>query len=93
MEQDEGIIAYYSQPETFRWHEASNKLRRYTPDFLVIHSDGQRVYREVKLRKRIDRDATLGGRRARIEMECSARGASFEVWTENEIRQNTFPRV
>jgi hypothetical protein len=93
MEQDQSIMAYAAQPETFRWKTPSKQVRRYTPDFLVIYSDGQRAYREVKPSRYMNRDWTLGGRRARIEMECLARGASFEIWTEKEIRHGTFSRV
>jgi hypothetical protein len=93
MEHDSDIIAYYAQPETFCWHVAGGRARRYTPDFLVIYSDSRRAYREVKLARRITRDPTLGDRRRHIELECSLRGASFEIWTEIEIRRGTVRRV
>ena len=93
MEQDQDITAYFAQPETFCWRASNRKVRRYTPDFLVIYSDGRRAYREVKPTKHLRRDESLRGRRSRIELECSARGASFEVWTEKDIRPGTFSRV
>ena len=82
---DPGVVAFHSQPETFRWVDAG-RARRYTPDILVERRDGGREYREVKPRKVRDLDPTLDGRLDRILIECAARGAAFAFWTKEEIQ-------
>jgi len=85
---DPDVAAIRAQPETFRWVDgATGRRRSYTPDLLVTLRDGSNVYREVKPHAVLARDPELKGRRRQIEAECLARGASFEVWTEREIRQ------
>lgn len=81
MLDDDDIVAFRCQPETFRWVEEEQR-RRYTPDFLVLRRDGSRIYREVKQLSAYRGDPTLEGRLDRIVSECLARNASFEVWTE-----------
>ncbi|WP_061937685.1 TnsA endonuclease N-terminal domain-containing protein [Aureimonas sp. AU22] len=88
MTDDGDVVSLRAQPETFRWTDGlTGERRSYTPDFLVARSDGTSVYREVKPSKVLRADPEFGGRRARIELECRARGADFEVWTEREIRR------
>lgn len=88
MTDDGDVTSLRAQPETFRWVDGlTGERRSYTPDFLVQRTDGTSVYREVKPSKVLVADPELGGRRARIELECRARGADFEVWTEREIRR------
>jgi hypothetical protein len=89
MERDREVAAYFAQPETFRWREKSGRARSYTPDFLVVFSNGLRCFREVKPSDRYARDPTLRGRRSQIEHECAVRGAAFEVWTEKEIHRQS----
>ncbi|MAY29565.1 MAG: hypothetical protein CL627_10150 [Aurantimonas sp.] len=85
---DPDVVAVRAQPETFRWLDGvSGRRRRYTPDLLVTLRDGSKVYREVKPYALLVRDPELRGRRRRIEAECLARGAKFEIWTEYEIRE------
>ncbi len=86
MEADPRVDGFWSQPETFHWRQ-QGRMRRYTPDFLVLLADGSRVYREVKPGRILDRDPSLGGRRPSIETECTRRGALFEIWTERDIRR------
>jgi len=86
LEVSPDVLRFHAQPETIRWREPTGRLRRYTPDFLVETAREGRVYREVKPRRRLLKDPTLGGRRARIVAECAERGGQFEVWTEVEIR-------
>jgi hypothetical protein len=85
MKADETIASLKGQPETFKWRSAEGKLRRYTPDFFCLMSDGRKIFREAKRLKRLLSDPMLNGRRSDIERECLARGASFEIWTEVEI--------
>lgn len=88
MTDDEDVATLRAQPETFTWTDGlTGAKRRYTPDFLVRRSDGTSVYREVKPIAVLLADPELGDRRERIELECRARGAEFEVWTEREIRR------
>lgn len=85
---DPDVVSLRAQPETFRWLDgATGRRRRYTPDLLVTLRDGSKVYREVKPYALLVRDPELKGRRRRIEAECLARGATFEIWTEYEIRE------
>jgi len=86
MEADPRVDGFWAQPETFRWRQ-KGRVRRYTPDFLVLLTDGSRMYREVKPSRVLERDPSLGGRRPHIEAECARRGAQFEVWTERDIRR------
>lgn len=81
MLEDDTVAAFRPQPETFRWKEHGRR-RRYTPDFLVLHRNGSRSYREVKQLTKYLGDPTLDGRLERIASECRARNAAFEVWTE-----------
>lgn len=81
MLEDDAVSAFRPQPETFRWVEHGCR-NRYTPDFLVLHRNGSRTYREVKKLAAYLSDPTLDGRLSRIVSECLARDASFEVWTE-----------
>lgn len=87
---DPEVDGFWAQPEEFRWRQ-DGKARRYVPDFLVQTTSGARAYREVKPRRRLRNDPSLGGRRPAIEAECARRGASFEIWTEAEIRRS--PRL
>ena len=89
MVKDARIVTIHAQPETFAWRDGVHgRRRRYTPDFLAVATDGTRIYREVKPHALLIRDPDLSGRRARIEIECAARGATFEIWTEREIRED-----
>lgn len=90
LETDRSVLAFGTQPETFRWREASGRSRRYTPDILVTTGFGQ-VYREVKPWRRFRQDPTLNGRHEAIVAECKARNAGFEIWTCDEIRRE--PRL
>ena len=83
---DPAIHGFWAQPEWFRWRQ-DGRIRRYAPDFLVLDTNGGRTYREVKPGKRLREDPTLGGRRPDIEAQCDLRGATFETWTETEIRR------
>ncbi|MGY2051818.1 TnsA endonuclease N-terminal domain-containing protein [Methylobacterium sp. JK268] len=89
LEADCEVLQFGAQPVTFQWHDAGGD-RRYTPDLLVVTALGC-TFREVKPARRLARDPTLRGRRRRIEAECAARGADFEVWTDKEIRRE--PRL
>jgi len=47
LEWDADVIAYASQPHTFRWN-ADGQALRYTPDFFVQHQDSANHFTEVK---------------------------------------------
>lgn len=87
---DPELDGFWAQPEVFRWRQ-DGKARRYVPDFLILTTAGARAYREVKPLRRLRKDPSLGGRRPAIEAECARRGATFETWTEDEIRRS--PRL
>ncbi|AWN42618.1 hypothetical protein DK389_21565 [Methylobacterium durans] len=87
---DPAVEGFWAQPEVFRWRQGG-RARRYVPDFLILTTAGARTYREVKPLRRLLKDASLGGRRVAIEAECERRGATFETWTEAEIRRS--PRL
>ncbi len=90
LEVDVAVVSYETQPLTLRWRDGAMRRRRYTPDLLVTTGHGL-TYREVKPGRRYLRDPSLGGRRDRIEAECAALGANFEVWTDADIRRE--PRL
>lgn len=86
---DPGIAMVRPEPETFCWRDGADGRRcRYNPAFLTVSGTGMKVYREVKPYGLLMRDPEFSGRRARIELECAARGATFEIWTEREIRED-----
>lgn len=89
LEVDWKVVQFATQPVTFQWRDAG-RVRRYTPDLLVVTALG-RTFREVKPARRLARDPVLRGRRERIEAECAALGADFEVWTDKDIRRE--PRL
>lgn len=88
MAEDSAITLIHAQPETFVWRDVDGSRRRYTPDFLAVTVGGAKIYREVKPYATLMRDPEFSGRRVRIELECAVRGATFEVWTEREIRED-----
>ncbi|WP_182084438.1 TnsA endonuclease N-terminal domain-containing protein [Aureimonas sp. ME7] len=90
MAADPFVASIRAQPETFVWRDGTDgRRRRYTPDLLAVMTDGSKVYRSVRPHALLLRDPELSGRRPRIELECAARGAAFEIWTEREIREST----
>lgn len=90
MATDPFVASIRAQPESFVWRDGANgRRRRYTPDLLAVMTDGSKVYRSVRPHALLLRDPELSGRRARIELECAARGGAFEIWTEREIREST----
>lgn len=85
MRDDDDVVSFRGQPETFVWREASGRRRQYTPDFLVSLADRRMVYREVKPLEILLGDPSLKGRILDIRRECAERDATFEIWTEDEI--------
>jgi hypothetical protein len=82
---DPDVVDFRAQPETFVWRE-NGREHRYTPDLRVIRANGAILYREVKPTERRDQNPTLDGRLPAINTQCAARRATFEFWTEAEIR-------
>lgn len=90
MAADPFVATIRAHPETFVWRDGANgRRRRYVPGLLAVMTDGSKVYRSVMSQALLMRDPELSGRRARIELECAVRGASFEIWTDREIREAT----
>lgn len=87
---DPEVSAFALKPETLIWSDGGRELR-YTPDFQVVSRNGRVVYREAMSQRKLDADPSLKGRRSRITEACAVRGASFEIWTETEIRKQ--PRL
>lgn len=87
---DPEVDAFALKPETVIWADGGSE-RRYMPDFKVITRSNRVVYREALPQRKLDTDPSLKGRRSRIIDACAARGASFEIWTETEIRKQ--PRL
>lgn len=85
LDTDPSVVAFHSQPETFRWRDAGQH-RRYTPDFVLMFADGRRQYREVKTEQGLRSDPTLKGKLPRILVECASRDADFAFWTVAQIR-------
>ncbi|MGF7178493.1 hypothetical protein [Azospirillum doebereinerae] len=87
---DPNVANFALKPETLVW-TGGQREQSYTPDFRVVTQEGKVVYREAMPRRKFDADPSLKGRRSRITDACVARGASFELWTETEIRKQ--PRL
>lgn len=87
---DPEVDAFAFKPETVIWADGGSEWR-YMPDFKVITRNNRVVYREALPQRKLDADPSLQGRRSRIIDACAARGASFEIWTETEIRKQ--PRL
>jgi hypothetical protein len=66
LEHDPTVAKYYAQPHTFTWTDETQRYR-YTPDFLVVLTNGDSYFSEVKLdftKQRTSRLATLESFRA-----------------------------
>lgn len=87
---DPEVDAFALKPETLIWVD-NGREQRYTPDFQVISRNGRVVYREAMSQRKLDADPSLKGCRLRITDACAARGSSFEIWTETDIRKQ--PRL
>ncbi|MCG5243866.1 hypothetical protein ACIU1J_25645 [Azospirillum doebereinerae] len=87
---DPDVANFALKPETLVWTNGQRE-QRYTPNFRVVTREGRFVYREAIPRRKLNADPSLKGRRSRITDACAVRGASFELWTETEIRKQ--PRL
>lgn len=75
-----------SQPETIHFMDAG-KHRRYTPDFLVLWSDGRRELVEIKYRTDLRTQwSNLRPAFAAARDWAHANGATFRIATERGIR-------
>lgn len=82
-----GVVRVDELPEAFEWLDGLDGTERmHLPLARVERSGGDVAYVDAMPRSVLERDPTMGGVRVRVELECAARGASYEVWTEDEIR-------
>lgn len=72
------IVPYVSNVRT-------GKLRKYYPDFLVTHADGSQELVEIKPARRVHQ-AKVAKKLAAAADHCRARGMTFNIVTEVELR-------
>ncbi|WAJ29436.1 hypothetical protein [Antarcticirhabdus aurantiaca] len=76
-------------PEAFEWVDGRDgRDHLHLPLALVSRVNGDLAFVDAMPRILLRRDPELGGTRRRIELECMARGASYEIWTEDEILED-----
>jgi hypothetical protein len=89
FETDPMVVGYSAQPETFEL-VVNDQRRRYTPDFLVIYSNGVHEYVEVKLEKDAD---TPEYQALEKEMLALAKEKGFQFRTLTEKDFDRQPRL
>lgn len=89
MRRTPDVVSVTCKPEAFRWTDGlSGKPHVHVPSVLVVWECGHRTYADAMSAGNLNADPTIAGIRARIEAECLARGAGYEIWTEMEIRKD-----
>jgi hypothetical protein len=88
LEADQRVADYAAQPETFQVRATGT---RYTPDLLVEYTNGRRLFREVKPAAKVRVSPALTRHLDQVVAACAARGAHFDVWTDDDIRRE--PRL
>ncbi|WP_210291748.1 hypothetical protein [Aureimonas pseudogalii] len=77
------------RPETFEWIDGlTGKPHVHVPAVAVVWACGHKTFVDATSAAKLRADPTLAGVRGRIEAECLARGATYEIWTEEELRKN-----
>lgn len=91
LEYDTKVETYFEQPETFFLQDESGKTTRYTPDFLIVLTNGQRKYIEVKPESEIK-----SGKYSKVfnlfKQKALQTGDDFEVVTETTIKKEPLLR-
>lgn len=75
---DRGVTTYLTQPFTLEW-QAAGKTYHYTPDLLVIRTDGSRVVEDVKPARFHHTARNVRAFEAAREAMSSI-GVAFELW-------------
>lgn len=91
LEHDPQVVRYYAQPHTFAWIDDGQRYR-YTPDFLVVLTQGDCYFAEVKLdftKQRRSRVVTLESFRAL----CFQEGWTFKCRDQRSITGPTMFRT
>lgn len=89
MRRTPDVSSVTCQPEAFRWTDGlSGKSHVHVPSVLVVWDCCHRTYLDAMSASNLLADPTLAGIRARIEAECLARGAAYEIWTEDELHRD-----
>lgn len=88
LEADRLVESYAAQPETFFLRD---RRSRYTPDLMIRYADGSKRYREVKPATRVETSHALTRDLSEVRAHCVRRNASFDVWTDLDIRRE--PRL
>jgi TnsA endonuclease N terminal len=78
------IVRYVEQPETLQYPDG-NRLRRYTPDFLLEHTSGEKALVEIKPRS-YNEDPDLRHKFARIHEHMARLNRRFFILTDEMIR-------
>lgn len=86
LEYDSKIETYFEQPETFLLKDENGKTHKYTPDFLLVLTNGQNKYIEVKPESVVN-----SGKYSKVfdlfKQRALEIGSSFEIITETTIKK------
>ena len=84
-----GVASVLENPEPFEWTDAvDGRDRFHLPLALIRRGPDDLAFVDATPRQALLRDPALAGTRKRIEAECRQRGASYEIWTADEILEN-----
>lgn len=86
LESSKEVKGYQTQPVTLAFR-VNKRVREYSPDVLIEHTDGSLIFREVKPQSRLDEDTSLVDKLIAFRGTCAARGVGFEVVTEAQIQR------
>ncbi|WP_102958149.1 hypothetical protein [Mangrovicella endophytica] len=82
-----GAVSVDFRPDAFEWTDGLDGCElMHIPLCLVHWPCGSRTYVDAMPKDVLLRDPYLCGTRPRIEAECLARRASYEVWTDTDLR-------
>ena len=90
LEFEQNVVAYEEQPLKIKYQlKASNT--RYTPDVLIIYSDGSKKIFEVKYQSNIDSDPELQYKISILKQEIAKQmSIPFDTFTDTQIDQIYF---
>lgn len=84
LEQIVKVVAYEVEPFSIKYKKEIGVVGRYTPDLLVIYTDGSRQLIEVKPKIAVDNETVQKKTRA-AERYCKRNNMEFSIWTEDQV--------
>lgn len=90
LEFDKDVVAFEEQPLKIKY-QLKASTTRYTPDVLVMYSDGSKKIFEVKYQSDIDADPALQHKISVLKEEIARQmSIPFEVFTDAQINKTYF---